>query len=62
MKKLIFGLALLLVSMVSLFVLTNETNDVTEDNNDSYVTECSKNDKYFEEERDGAPGEGVDLI
>ena len=34
MKKLIFGLALLLVSIVSLFVITNETNDVTEDNND----------------------------
>ena len=62
MKKLIFGLALLLVSMVSLFVLTNETNDVTEDNNDSYVTECAKPGTYFEEERDGAPGEGVDLI
>ena len=61
MKKLIFGLALLLVSVVSLFVLSEPTNEVTEDNNDSYVTECSKNDKYFEEERDGA-GDGVILI
>ena len=61
MKKLIFGLALLLVSVVSLFVLNETNNEVTEDNNDSYVTECAKPGAYVEEERDGA-GDGVDLI
>ena len=61
MKKLIFGLALLLVAVASLFIFGGNTNTVTEDNNEAQVTECAK--KYDKEvERDGDPGDGVTLI
>ena len=57
MKKLIFGLALLLVAVTSLFIFGGNTNTVTEDNNEAQVTECAKKDKDVE--RDGDPIDGV---
>ena len=57
MKKLIFGLALLLVAVTSLFIFGGNTNTVIEDNNEAQVTECAKNDKDVE--RDGDPIDGV---
>ena len=61
MKKLIFGLALLLVAVASLFIFGGNTNTVTEDNNEAQVTECAKKDDK-EVERDGDPVEGVSLM
>ena len=61
MKKLIFGLSLLLVAVASLFIFSGNTNTntVTEDNNEAQVTECAKKDKGVE--RDGDPDDGVTL-
>ena len=61
MKKLIFGLSLLLVAVTSLFIFSGNTNTVTEDNNEAQVTECAKKDDK-EVERDGDPIDGVTLI
>ena len=58
MKKLIFGLALLLVAVTSLFIFGGNTNTVTEDNNEAQVTECAKKDDK-DVVRDGDPAEGV---
>ena len=59
MKKLIFGLSLLLVAVASLFIFSGNTNTVVEDNNEAQVTECAKKDKDVE--RDGDPIDGVAL-
>ena len=61
MKKLIFGLALLLVAGASLFIFGGNTNTVIEDNNEAQVTECAKKDDK-DVVRDGDPGEGVSLM
>ena len=58
MKKLIFGLALLLVAVTSLFIFGGNTNTVIEDNNEAQVTECAKKDEK-DVVRDGDPDEGV---
>ena len=58
MKKLIFGLALLLVAVTSLFIFGGNTNTVTEDNNEAQVTECAKKGEK-DVVRDGDPDEGV---
>ena len=58
MKKLIFGLSLLLVAVASLFIFSGNTNTVTEDNNEAQVTECAKKEDK-ELDRDGDPIEGV---
>ena len=60
MKKLIFGLALLLVAVTSLFIFGGNTNTVTEDNNEAQVTECAKKEDK-DVVRDGHPDEGVAL-
>ena len=61
MKKLIFGLALLLVAVTSLFIFGGNTNTVIEDNNEAQVTECAKKDDK-DVVRDGDPDEGVSLM
>ena len=60
MKKLIFGLELLLVAVASLFIFGGNTNTVTDDNNEVQVTECAKKEDK-ELDRDGDPIEGVAL-
>lgn len=59
MKKLIFGLSLLLVAVASLLIISNHPSEVVEDSNEAYVTECAKKEPI--EVRDGDPDEGVTI-